>query len=104
MLLDVLGGVHDLLAPPIPKERKEIGKKRKKENTYSELFFIWLFGFNGWLLNLQDPSVCYKKKKKKKPLPFDDYDLPKSHFSFVCHRQGTAPDEAYMISAFGGSG
>ena len=64
MLLDVLGGVHDLLAPPIPKERKEIGKKRKKENTYSELFFIWLFGFNGWLLNLQDPSVCYKKKKK----------------------------------------
>ena len=68
MLLDVLGGVHDLLAPPIPKERKEIGKKRKKENTYSELFFIWLFGFNGWLLNLQDPSVCYKKKKKKKTL------------------------------------
>jgi len=67
VLLDVLGGVHDLLAPPIPKERKEIGKKRKKENTYSELFFIWLFGFNGWLFNLQDPSVCYKKKKKKNP-------------------------------------
>lgn len=47
MLLDVLGGVHDLLAPPIPKERKEIGKKRKKEKTYSELFFIWLLDLMG---------------------------------------------------------
>jgi len=50
-------------------------------------------------------SFCMLQiKKKKKPLPFDDYDLPKSHFNLVCHRQGTAPDEAYMISAFGGSG
>jgi hypothetical protein len=48
--------------------------------------------------------MLQKKKKKKKPITFDDYYLPKSHFSFVCHRQGTAPDEAYMISAFGGSG
>ena len=43
MLLDVLGGVHDLLAPPIPKERKEIGKKRKK------IHILNCFSFGYWI-------------------------------------------------------
>jgi hypothetical protein len=48
--------------------------------------------------------MLQKKKKKKKTLKFYYYYLNKYNFSFFCHRQGTAPDEAYMISAFGGSG